>query len=1207
MASTTTQTPRSKPAPSELLVENQFQLVEKRIRFLDIFQGMILLTSGIVCWFLILVLLDRLFQFSLATRQLALTVFVVIALVGFGLLILKPCLMKINPFFTALRLEQNIEGSKNSLINWLDLHNLPLPSAIRGSITNKALNDLKNVDLEQTLPATRLYPFLGILGALAFLMFLLMMTLGPGSFFALLARVVFPISSSNKVLPLQTQINIIRPEEGDTIIPPGTAITILVRIEGYIPQVRDKNSLRIHWRGLNNAVYQERNFQPLESPREWSSVLSAEEVAGGVFYKVSGGDAETSEYRISVQANPAITAFQATYRYANTLGKEIEVTKNRKIEALRGTEVILQVQTNRVLKTCQMLLDSGTSKTTIPGTISAEDSSRFQVRFTMGQGGLYRLGFQTHQDEVYTDAIYYPLVSLADLPPVVEINRPNKDIELPANGILVVEGKASDDYGLKSLTLQFKAQGGPLFQGKEYRADRGGLRLPVGSFPRLVEYREELDFQSPIKTMDGKPYVIQPGMEMEYWLEATDICENPKPNRSQSKHYKIRFTPPVDEKRQKEERGSVRKDRENHQENEEKQRQNEEKQREEKGRKDREEAEKKQSQQGDGTGNQSEKPDPNSTSSDSKKPDSRSGGLDSQTEKQTREQAEKLAQEGTQQKEGQGSDAKNDSNQNQQPGKAKGGGDPAQEKDGNPDNKNQQNGNQANSKSPGVNKSGDHQPESGSGEQNKEGQNKTGSESKQQSGGVKESSQDGKSNSMGEEKPASDLNQGDSKSPSETKGNGQSKSVNDKTGDKQENASGSGKQNPGGAAKENSGQSKSEKNGESKTSDPSKDAQKPAETKSGDSNGGKQEINSGVKKPGPDSNSSNSNPNSEKSQSKPGNESAKPEKPNPETSVSNGQGNGQKNDVTPSEGNPKTSSNNPERKTLDQIQKNLQDPDEKIRAEAMKELEKIREQTRDKEIQDLANQLANQQKTGTNKPMDPLQENKKDQPGSNGSSNPKSDPASHPDKTANKENGKAKEGENPAKPGDSQPADNKPGEGKPGDRTQKPISPGLAKDEGPGGRDEKSQGKPQGVPRGGGDIDMHKNPDAALKETPVIEDKTPVKGQKATEAQLEHFKKLLDKKMLERLQMTEQARDQFLKNYEKLVQQDKTSLSQPELPDQSQRFPGTLPSTKSNSTPNPNVQGIPEVGGIRNSKAPPGYQNDHAEFLRKLAEISKSR
>ena len=68
-----------------------------------------------------------------------------------------PLSRRINPYFAARQLERSLPGAKNSVVNWLDLHDENLPSAIRGAVGQRAARDLGQADLDKAVSARRAY------------------------------------------------------------------------------------------------------------------------------------------------------------------------------------------------------------------------------------------------------------------------------------------------------------------------------------------------------------------------------------------------------------------------------------------------------------------------------------------------------------------------------------------------------------------------------------------------------------------------------------------------------------------------------------------------------------------------------------------------------------------------------------------------------------------------------------------------------------------------------------------------------------------------------------------------------------------------------------------------------------------------------------------------------------------------------------------
>src|SRR5207249_4159754 len=99
------------------------------------------------------------------------------------------------------------------------------------------------------------------------------------------------------------------------------------------------------------------------------------------------------------------------------------------------------------------------------------------------------------------------------------------NIDLPANGLLPLEGSASDDIGLASLTLRIKRENGETLQAKPYRGGKS-FRQPDGRYPQMLEYKDSVELDK-LKQEDGKPAILKPDQVIEYWLEATDLCDYP--------------------------------------------------------------------------------------------------------------------------------------------------------------------------------------------------------------------------------------------------------------------------------------------------------------------------------------------------------------------------------------------------------------------------------------------------------------------------------------------------------------------------------------------------------------------------------------------------------------------------------------------------------------------------------------------------------
>src|SRR5581483_7955285 len=219
-----------------------------------------------------------------------------------------------------------------------------------------------------------------------------------------------------------------------------------------------------------------------------------------------------------------------------------EVGRDRKIEAVAGTEVALRVRTNQPVKEASIHFGAGAHTRALRADALANEPQGFQARFLLEESGSYRIHYLSTDGEDYDDPTSFPVIVQPDRAPIVELTRPGQDVTLPANGLLQLEGNALDDFGIKSLQLQMQTSDGRKLQIQPYRADKG-LKLPGGGLPLSVAYKDFVDLAK-IKGRDGKPVEVQTGQVLEYWLEAADACDYPRANVTSSKHFRVTIAEP---------------------------------------------------------------------------------------------------------------------------------------------------------------------------------------------------------------------------------------------------------------------------------------------------------------------------------------------------------------------------------------------------------------------------------------------------------------------------------------------------------------------------------------------------------------------------------------------------------------------------------------------------------------------------------------
>jgi collagen type III alpha len=530
----------------DVIVASQLKQAETRIRVLDLIAGLFGFASLSLAYIVGMVLCDSQFLFSQQTRQLALYLFLAGAIIYLFFAVLRPLRLPVNRYYAARQIEQQLPQAKNSIVNWVDLHEQPLPPAIRTALGQRAARDLSRIDMERAIRSRRTSWMGGLAGLFAMAFIGLYFLLGPAPFVSLLKRTFNPFEAVG--VSTRTRLTLLKPEGGDATITVGRGVNFVVDVGGKVPDPKAADAVKLLYRYEEGDPWLERRLV-LEPSGEWTTSLSALEVKNGFWYQITGGDAATEEHRIRVRAAPAILDFLATYHFRPYVARPDEVRRERELKALRGTEVRLRVHTNRTLREGRLeFAANGRERVvnlpfiSVPGEVDELGPHTFLVHFVLKEDGKYRLSFTSTDGEVYSDLVSFPVTALPDQPPTVELTKPGEDVRLPTDGLLQLEGKAADDIGVRSLVLRMRVIGGDKLREKPYRSDEQ-LHLADGGHPRQLEYKDFVDL-SCVQDEDGRNVLLRAGMELEYWLEASDACDYPQPNVAESKHYRVLLTDP---------------------------------------------------------------------------------------------------------------------------------------------------------------------------------------------------------------------------------------------------------------------------------------------------------------------------------------------------------------------------------------------------------------------------------------------------------------------------------------------------------------------------------------------------------------------------------------------------------------------------------------------------------------------------------------
>ncbi|MCS6850628.1 MAG: hypothetical protein NZ700_05605 [Gemmataceae bacterium] len=543
----------AKPATRhEAYIEAELARVRQRIRLYDVATAVLLFLAGLLAFTLTLIFLDHSLVLPAGVRQAALLAFVVAAGAYLAMGVIRPFCRRVNAYYAARELERTVPDAKNSVVNWLDLRDERLPAAIRVAIGQRAARDLAQADVEEAVSSRRVLAALGLAAALLAAAIGTVVILRPAPFFSLLARTFVPFREG--AILTRTRIQLLEPAGGDAVVPIHQPVNFAVRVEGKVPDPRHPDALKLRFRyARSELVWQERPLELLNphSQREWGTRLPAYQVHNGFWYKITGGDFETPEYRVQVRSGPLVTDYEVTYHYRPYLRWRDVVTRDPNLEGLRGTAVTILARTNRQVAEGRLLIE-GRPPILAEKLPDRPDSLLF--RLVLDRDGQYVIRFTSKEGEENPEPLPYRIKVIRDAAPRVQITKPEQEISLPANGVLEVEGLAVDDVGLTKLQLRLRVEGGDELAAKPYREGKS-FRFDDGTYPQTLDYQDFVKLDQ-LQDAQGRPKPLQPGMVLEYWLEAVDNCDYPEANIGRSQTQRVQIAKPDDpqrqEKRQKE-------------------------------------------------------------------------------------------------------------------------------------------------------------------------------------------------------------------------------------------------------------------------------------------------------------------------------------------------------------------------------------------------------------------------------------------------------------------------------------------------------------------------------------------------------------------------------------------------------------------------------------------------------------------------------
>jgi len=529
-------------------VDEQIAQATSRIRAHDLAFGGLVLLALVLVYATAMITLDRYYVLPEWVRQVSLLGFVTVFAGTAYVALISPFRQRINPLYAARQVERTIDDAKNSVTGYVDAQQKgDLNSTVKAALASRAAKSVAEADVNRAVDHRSLV----YLGAVSIAFFLTLVVLffvfRPAQFGSLMGRAFVPFSSV--VIPSQTQIKLMKPDPADPTITTGQSVTVAVHIGGKVPNAAGPDRVRLLIRhNPADPNYDELPMVAGETTRDFELRVPDYLVQNGFWYKVAAGDAVTEEYKVTVRSLPMVTETQVAYEYPKYLRRKPDSANGPLISAYRGTTVTLAARTNREVRDGLMVIEP--SNTRVAGTIVPGKPDTLQFAFKLTEAGKYKLSFTATNGEGSADTFQSTIALEIDGAPQIVINKPEGDetTEVPTNGQLKVDGKIGDDFGIDTVTLKMKIVGRlerdlpdvPYMNGKS----KSFRREKDDTWPTDLDYKGSVDFATLKKDSANLNVELTPDTIVEYWLEATDNCTEPKPNVGRSQSKKVRLTAP---------------------------------------------------------------------------------------------------------------------------------------------------------------------------------------------------------------------------------------------------------------------------------------------------------------------------------------------------------------------------------------------------------------------------------------------------------------------------------------------------------------------------------------------------------------------------------------------------------------------------------------------------------------------------------------
>ena len=362
--------------------------------------------------------------------------------------LVRPLVRRASDERFALYVEERAPELRQMLLS--AVHELKAPESERGSpsltarLMERTLAMVRPIEHDGRIERPRVQRALRALGGIAVAAALLF-AIGPKALRRTARQIFAPWSVAEAAVPTLA----VRVRPGNAAIPRGAAVDVSASLAGF------------------TADGAELVFRT-DSAAEWVRMPMARDSVDGSFtsrvfdltkrteYYVDANGIRSPTYALRVTDLPAMSTMAIDLRYPAYTGLPAEHIKDGgDVAAVVGTNVTIHATITKPVRGGTLSFDNGAK---VPFTVGAD--GRLAASFPVKTTGFYRVDLVAADGANVPGAVQYAVEALPDRPPTVRIEEPGRDTKVSSVEEVTIAAAASDDYGVESLQLRYRVNGG---------------------------------------------------------------------------------------------------------------------------------------------------------------------------------------------------------------------------------------------------------------------------------------------------------------------------------------------------------------------------------------------------------------------------------------------------------------------------------------------------------------------------------------------------------------------------------------------------------------------------------------------------------------------------------------------------------------------------------------------------------------------------